>query len=271
MQVVEVKFKAVGDIGQYIDEKLDLQVDDDVIVDDEGLVKYGIVIKSNLPVDEEKQYQKIMRKATEKDINQLKQNIKKAEYALQETKSLVKKQMLDMKVISAEYTFDTSKLIISFTSENRVDFRELVKTLAGLFKTRIELRQIGVRDEAKILGGIGPCGRQLCCSNHLCSFEKVSIKMAKNQGLSLNPTGISGSCGRYMCCLAYEDDFYADAMAKMPKLNSKVKTPDGEGVCSFNNVLKQTVTVKFVGEDGSHKFADYSLGEIKFEDGKKQN
>jgi cell fate regulator YaaT (PSP1 superfamily) len=263
MQIVEVKFKAVGDVGYFDAGNLELKKDDDVIVEDDGIIKYGIVLSTNCK-NEEKQYGKVLRLATEKDINQVKHNAKKAEHAMQETKKLVREQGLDMKIVASEYTFDTSKLIISFLSENRVDFRELVKTLAGMFKTRIELRQIGVRDEAKILGGIGPCGRKLCCSNHLCNFEKVSIKMAKNQGLSLNPSGISGVCGRYMCCLAYEDEFYAKTLAKMPKLNSKVSTPDGEGVAVFNNVLKEEVTVKFTGEDGTIKTTDYALGEIKF-------
>ena len=188
---------------------------------------------------------------------------------MQETKKIVAEQKLDMKVVSAEYSFDTSKLIISFVAENRVDFRDLVKSLAGLFKTRIELRQIGVRDEAKLVGGFGPCGRQLCCTNHLCSFEKVSIKMAKNQGLSLNPQSISGACGRYLCCLAYEDDQYASVLAKMPKLNSKVQTADGVGTVVFNNVLKEQVTVKFLKDDGSYTTNDYALSEIKF--GKEEN
>lgn len=264
MQIVEVKFKAVGDIKKFADNNDIIQKDDDVIVEDEGMLKYGIVIKTQLAPESETQYDRVVRKASAKDIEQVKQNLSKAKYALEETKKIAKKQMLDMKVISAEYTFDTSKLVICFTSDNRVDFRELVKSLAGMFKTRIELRQIGVRDEAKILGGMGPCGRQLCCANHLSNFEKVSIKMAKNQGLSLNPAGISGACDRYMCCLAYEDEYYASTLAKMPKLNSKVKTPNGEGVCSYNNVLKQTVTVKFLQDDGSFKFEEFGLGEIKF-------
>jgi cell fate regulator YaaT (PSP1 superfamily) len=187
-----------------------------------------------------------------------------AKKALAETKKVVLEQKLDMKVVAAEYSFDTTKLIISFVAEDRVDFRDLVKTLAAMFKTRIELRQIGVRDEAKLVGGYGPCGRGLCCANHLCSFEKVSIKMAKNQGLSLNPQSISGACGRYMCCLGYEDEQYSQVLAKMPKLNSKVKTPDGVGVVVFNNVLKEQVSVKFIKDDGSFTTNDYALTEIKF-------
>ena len=170
-----------------------------------------------------------------------------------------------MKMIDAEYTFDMSKLSFSFTADNRVDFRELLKSLASEFKTRIELRQVGARDESKILGGYGPCGRPLCCSNHLRDFGKVSIKMAKDQGLSLNPTGINGVCGRLMCCLAYEEDEYSKVLQRMPKLNSKVKTPEGEGTVTFNNVLKEEVSVKFVNEDGSYIIRDFSLGEIEFE------
>lgn len=264
MQIVQVKFKAVGDIGLFNSNGLNLKKDDDVIVDEDGFVKYGIVINENVKVEEEKQYPNVLRIATEKDIKHLKYNIDNAKKALKETKKIVAEQKLDMKVVSAEYSFDTSKLIISFVSDNRVDFRDLVKSLASMFKTRIELRQIGVRDEAKIVGGFGPCGRQLCCTNHLCSFEKVSIKMAKNQGLSLNPQSISGACGRYMCCLAYEDDQYASVIAKMPKLNSKVQTADGIGVVVFNNVLKEQVSVKFFKEDGSYTTNDYALSEVKF-------
>lgn len=263
MQIVQVKFKAVGDIGLFDSNGLNLKTDDDVIVDEDGLIKYGIVINDNVK-GQEKQYPKVLRIATEKDIKQVKQNLENAKRVLTETKKIVAQQKLDMSVVSSEYTFDTSKLIISFVAENRVDFRELVKLLAGMFKTRIELRQIGVRDEAKIVGGYGPCGRQLCCANHLCSFEKVSIKMAKNQGLSLNPQSISGACGRYMCCLAYEDSQYSKVLAKMPKLNEKVQTPDGEGTVVFNNVLKEQVSVKFAKDDGSYTTNDYALSEIKF-------
>ena len=269
MQIVQVKFKAVGDIGLFYANGLEIKKDDDVIVDDEGFLKYGIVINENVQKIEEKQYSKVLRLATEKDIRQLKYNIENSKKILPQIKKVVAEQKLDMKVVSAEYSFDTSKLIISFVADDRVDFRELVKQLASMFKTRIELRQIGVRDEAKIVGGYGPCGRQLCCANHLCSFEKVSIKMAKNQGLSLNPQSISGACGRYMCCLAYEDDQYASVLQKMPKLHSKVQTPDGVGVAVFNNVLKEQVSVKFVKDDGSYTTNDYTLSEIKF--GKEDN
>ncbi len=167
-----------------------------------------------------------------------------------------------MKFVDAEYTLDSSKVIINFTCEDRVDFRELVKELASILKTRIELRQIGIRDQAKIIGAIGNCGKECCCKMYLSDFDKVSIKMAKTQNLSLNPTKISGVCGRLMCCLAYENEFYAEIMSKMPKLNSKVKTKDGIGQVVYNDVLKERVVVKFVTED-STKIESYAIDEIK--------
>ena len=265
MQIVQVKFKSIGDVGEFSAGDLQVKVFDDVIVDEDGIVKYGTVTKIGLPQKQDVTYPKLIRVATQKDKNQLEQNAHQAQKALEETKKVAKQLGLDMKIVSAEYSFDTSKLIISFVAENRIDFRDLVKYLAGMFKTRIELRQIGVRDETKLVGGIGPCGRKLCCANHLRTFDKVTIKMAKNQSLSLNPASLSGACGRYMCCLAYEDENYVKLLEKMPKLNSKVQTADGEGTVVYNNVLKEKVSVKFVKEDGTSQIGEYALSEIKFE------
>lgn len=263
MQIVKVKFNKSGDVAEFYCHLDYVRVSNKVIVEEEGVTKLGVVVATGFE-KQDKLYPRVLRVATEKDLEQAKQNEVEAKKALEETKAYAQNLNLDMKVVSAEYSFDTSKLIISFVADNRVDFRDLVKYLASAFKTRIELRQIGVRDETKLLGGFGICGRKLCCANHLKNMDKVSIKMAKNQGLSLNPQTLSGTCGRYMCCLAYEDEHYASVLQKMPKLNSRVKTPDGEGIVSYNNVLKEQVSVKFVKEDGSFSVMEYPLSQIKF-------
>lgn len=168
-----------------------------------------------------------------------------------------------MKVINVECNYNFSRLTINFTADNRVDFRDLVKKLADKFKTRIELRQIGPRDTARILGGYGPCGLECCCHKGFGINDHISIKMAKNQGLSLNPNSISGLCGKMLCCLAYENQYYVDILKHMPKVNSVVKTPDGQGKVMYNDLLKQTVTVKYEDEEFS-ELKEYPLSEIKF-------
>ena len=203
----------------------------------------------------------VSRIATEKDLAKMDELNKKHTKAIEETNKLIKKYNLDMKVVDASFTLDGQKVIIDFVCEDRVDFRDLVKDLATVLKMRIELRQIGIRDQAKLVGGIGECGRECCCKKYLNDFDKVSIKMAKVQGLSLNTSKISGICGRLMCCLAYENDYYNEINAKMPKLNSRVTTKDGEGTVVYNNLLKQTVTVKFVSDDAV-KMEEYPLEEI---------
>ena len=265
MQIVGVKFKPAGQIEYFNAGDLELKQNEEVIVDTENGFMFGYVAVQSAEQNTEGEYRKVLRIATESDKRKLAEIHQKEINALELCKKLAKKHGLDMKIVLAEYSFDTSKLTISYTAENRVDFRELLKSLATEFKTRIELRQIGARDETKLVGGYGPCGRPLCCANHLRDFGKVSIKMAKDQNLSLNPTGINGMCNRLFCCLQYEEGDYAEAMQNMPKLNSKVKTPDGVGVVTFNNVLKDEVTVKFINEDGSYTIKDYGLGEIEFE------
>ena len=207
-------------------------------------------------------FAKFIRIATEDDIRKAEQNLSKKQYVLDKTKELISKHDLKMKLVDVEFTLDNSKVIISYVCEDRVDFRELVKELASALKSRIELKQIGVRDQAKIVGSLGICGKEVCCKQFLDDFDKVSIKMAKVQGLSLNPTKISGVCGRLMCCLAYENELYTELNSKMPKLNSKVTTPDGEGVVCFNNLLKQKVSVKFVNENDI-KINEYELKDVK--------
>ncbi len=265
MQIVKVRFKSNGELIDYNANDLFIKKGQAVICESENGLVFGVAETDKVEIDTTGEFKKIVRLATDGDKKKLEDIEKKQKYAISFAKKMVRKHNLEMKVIDAEYTFDMSKLVFTFTADGRVDFRDLLKSLAGEFKTRIELKQVGVRDEAKILGGLGPCGRPLCCANHLKDFAKVGIKMAKDQGLSLNPSGINGVCGRLMCCLAYEEDDYVKALEKMPKLNSRVKTPDGEGVVTFNNVLKDEVSVKFINEDGSYNIKDYALGEISFE------
>ena len=269
MQIVGVKFD-LADSTQYFDaNNLQLILGQKVLCNTENGMCFGEVTAIDVK-NVEAEY-KVAKIATQKEIEQYKKNIEKQNLVLAEIKKLVKQYGIDMNVVSAFYTYDLSKLIISFTAEGRVDFRDLLKGLINEYKCRIELRQIGVRDKAKVLGGYGICGKQLCCNKFLSDFGKVSLKMAKNQGLSLNPSGITGCCGRLMCCLQYEDSQYVDALSKMPKLNSKVITPEGEGIVTYNNVLKNEVTVKFVNDDGSYTNKDFSLSEISFKKGNIEN
>ena len=187
---------------------------------------------------------KLLRKATKEDLRRVEENKKKEAEALRICEQKVAEHELDMKLVECEYSFDGSKILFYFTADGRVDFRALVKDLASVFRTRIELRQIGVRDESKMLGGLGVCGRPFCCSTFLGDFHPVSIKMAKEQGLSLSPTKISGTCGRLMCCLKYEQDAYTDLLKRTPKVGAIVKTPLGRGLVVENNLLTQTLKVK---------------------------
>ncbi len=189
--------------------------------------------------------------------------------ALKIIREKVAEMKLNMKLVDAEYTFDRSKLIFYFTAEGRVDFRELVRVLASIFKMRIELRQIYERDDTKMRGALAPCGRACCCTTHLPDFEKVSIKMAKVQGLSLNPQKISGVCGRLMCCLKYENAYYSETYKLMPKVGSKVKTPDGEGTVESNDLIKQTSRVKVMLKDGTFDVRTYGLDDMSI--GEKQS
>ncbi|MBD4595404.1 signal peptidase II, partial [Xanthomonas citri pv. citri] len=191
----------------------------------------------------------IIRIADDKDIDKFNCNERDAENALILCKDIVREQGLDMRLVNCEYTLDKSKVIFNFTADDRIDFRKLVKILAQHLKTRIELRQIGVRDEAKLLGGIGPCGRSLCCSTFLGDFEPVSIKMAKDQNLSLNPTKISGACGRLMCCLKYENDYYEEVRAQLPDIGEAIETPDGNGKVVALNILDISMQVKLEGHE----------------------
>ena len=264
MQIKEVgiNFEGQPKIYSFNPAGLNLKLGDYVVVDTARGLELGKVatpIKEAEVKEENQPLKKVIRLATEEDIKAKGNNILEAKKDKTKIIEIVNDFKLDMKIVSVELTLDKSKMLINFTSENRVDFRELVKTLASEFKTRIELRQIGPRDEVKILGGLGPCGRPCCCTKNTGDFEHVSIKMAKNQGLSLNPSNISGLCGRLMCCLSYENKHYAEALKLMPKVGSEVKTPDGIGTVLYNNLLKRTVEVKF--EDDKK---EYAVSELEF-------
>ncbi len=206
----------------------------------------------------------IIRKATKADEQKMAENEKKIPEAMEFASKAIAQHNLEMKLIVAEYSFDGKKLIFYFTAEGRIDFRELVKDLAAHFRLRIELRQVGIRDETKILGGLAPCGRTCCCSSCLSDFGKVSIKMAKNQGLHLNPSKISGLCGRLMCCLEFENEHYAEVYKKMPKVGGAVKTPEGEGVVVSNDMLKLISKVKISNPDGSEVYKDFPVDRLDF-------
>ena len=266
LDVVGVKFKKAGKVYYFSPNNLKLKLDTAVVVENARGLELGYIAEELKQIDENElngeELLPVLRIATKKDLENNAKNKAKEGDALLKAKEMVNKFELNMKLVDAEYTLDGSKVIISFTCEDRVDFRDLVKDLASVLKTRIELRQIGIRDQAKIVGAIGNCGKECCCKMYLTDFDKVSIKMAKTQNLSLNPTKISGVCGRLMCCLSYENEFYSEVMSRMPKLNSKVKTKDGVGQVIYNDVLKERVTVKFVVDD-TVKIDNYSINDIK--------
>ena len=271
--IIGVRFKPVGKIYYFSPENIEFDNGDGVIVETARGVEYGTVVISNREVEDEKIVQPlkpVIRKATEKDELQVLKNKSDSAEAIKIAREKIEKRNLSMKLVDVEYTFDRNKIIFYFTAENRIDFRELVKDLAAVFKNRIELRQIYERDDAKMRGALGPCGRPCCCACHLQEFEKVSIKMAKLQGLSLNPTKISGVCGRLMCCLKYENDYYEEAYAKMPEIGAKINTNDGSGVVETVNILKQEVEAKILLEDGSYDIRKYKLEDIQFKPRKKK-
>ncbi len=252
VKVAGVRFKTAGKVYYFDPDELDVKTGDSVIVETARGMEFGTVTMDVCDVDESEivaSLKKIIRIANEKDHKQHIENVKKKERAMALCQEKIDKHGLVMKLIDVEYTFDNSKVVFYFTADGRVDFRELVKDLAGVFKMRIELRQIGVRDEAKMLGGIGSCGRALCCHSWLSDFEPVSIKMAKVQNLSLNPAKISGICGRLMCCLKYENDIYMEFRKGMPDVGESVKTPDGTAKVVDTNLLERTVKVRLFLDD----------------------
>lgn len=246
-EVVGVRFKEVGKVYYFDPDGHSLKKGDMVIVETARGVECGEVAMENRDVSEEeivKPLKKLVRVATDEDIDKVKENKKKEKEAFEICEKKILKHGLDMKLVDIEYTFDNSKILFYFTADGRVDFRELVKDLASVFHTRIELRQIGVRDESKMLGGIGICGRPFCCSSFLGDFQPVTVKMAKEQGLSLNPTKISGTCGRLMCCLKYEQNAYDHLLRITPKTGAIVETPEGRGKVVDVNLLRGIVKVQ---------------------------
>ena len=251
-EVISVKFKDSGRSYYFAPDGNFVKVGDKVIVETQNGNEFGVVSEANLMVEEDKivsPLKKMLRLANEKDLKKVEENKKKEAEAFKVCEELVVAHGLDMKLVEVEYSFDSSKAVFFFTSDGRVDFRELVKDLASRFHTRIELRQIGVRDEAKMLGGIGICGQPYCCKQFLSDFQPVSIKMAKEQGLSLNPTKISGSCGRLMCCLKYEQDAYEYLNSFTPHVGTTVKTENGTGVVTDVNLITGNLYVKPLESD----------------------
>lgn len=244
MIVVGVRFKPAGKVYYFDPDDMNIENGENVIVETVRGIEFGTVVIPNREIDESEivaPLKKVMRIATEEDREKDAANKEKEKEAFSICVEKIKKHDLEMKLIDTEITFDNSKFIFYFTADGRIDFRDLVKDLAAIFRTRIELRQIGVRDEAKMLNGIGICGRTLCCATFLGDFHPVSIKMAKDQGLSLNPSKISGICGRLMCCLKYEQDAYEDLLKNLPREGDIIDTPEGEGEVLSVNVLKQII------------------------------
>ena len=255
VKVIGVRFRTAGKIYYFDPGKLQIRRNDHVIVETARGIEYGTVVCDPKEVEDDRVIQPlkaVLRVATPKDDEQEASNKQKEREAYKICLEKIRKHDLQMKLIDAEYTFDNNKVLFYFTADGRIDFRELVKDLAAVFKTRIELRQIGVRDETKILGGIGICGRPLCCHTHLSEFAPVSIKMAKEQNLSLNPTKISGVCGRLMCCLKNEEETYEELNRRLPNVGDRVTTDDGlKGEVQSVNVLRQLVKVIVDVDDGA--------------------
>jgi len=272
-EIIGVRFKSVGKVYYFDPNGHTAQAGQHVVAETARGPECCQVALGNRQVEDENivlPLKKILRIATEKDIAQSQENIRKEKEAFSTCLQKITEHKLDMKLVDVEYTFDGSKILFFFTADGRVDFRNLVKDLAGVFRTRIELRQIGVRDEAKMLGGLGICGKPFCCSTFLGEFQPVSIKMAKEQGLSLNPVKISGTCGRLMCCLKYEQEAYEDLLKRTPRVGALVETAEGKGTVIDNNVLTGMLKIRL---EATPDFAPRSIHmrEVKLiKDGKIQ-
>ncbi len=265
VNVIGVRFENAGKLYFFDPGELWPTPGDYVLVETSRGIEFGEVVTGIKEIDDSTLHsplKPVVRIASAEDVQHNKDNKAAEKEAYQVCQKKISEHKLDMKLVSVEYTFDNSKILFYFTANGRVDFRSLVKDLAGVFKTRIELRQIGVRDEAKMLGGLGVCGRPICCGTFLGDFQPVSIKMAKEQNLSLNPTKISGVCGRLMCCLKYEQDQYEQTRKKMPKVGKEVITPDGPGVVWDLNVIKETVRVRIQKGDSS-ELKDYPMEDVQ--------
>lgn len=274
IEVVGIRFKQAGKMYYFDPDGLTLEKDSYAIVETARGIEYGLVVQSNTMVEEQRivpPLKKVLRMATEEDTQIVEQNGEKEQEAFRICQQKIARLGLDMSLVDIEMTFDRNKLIFYFTSDGRVDFRELVKELAAVFRMRIELRQIGVRDEAKMLNGIGICGRPLCCATFLGDFQPVSIKMAKEQNLALNPTKISGICGRLMCCLKYEEEVYEELNKKLPFVGDIISTPDGTGEILSTNVLMQQVKAAVrKKENDPPTIGFYDVSEIKVIKSKKK-
>ena len=265
MKVTKVQFKPLGKRYFFGVSNLDLKDKTPVVVNTIRGIEMGYCVGDPFeldPNDEIPELKDVVRIATEEDLKNYKRNKELEPDVVLRTKESSKKEKLEMKVLEAEYTLDQAKLIIYFESEGRVDFRELVKDLAEIYHTRIELRQVGSRDGAKVFGGIGPCGLIVCCQTFITQFDNVSVKMAKNQNLSLNPVKISGNCGKLLCCINYENELYTELRKDAPDIGDIVITPEGEAKVLTCDVLNKNLKVKYIGED--NKFGDFKLDEVEF-------
>ncbi len=267
-KVIGVRFRKAGKVYYFSPGEMEIKTGEHVIVETARGVEYGYVVLGTHEVDDKKVIQPlkpVIRMATEADEEIEKKNKEKEKEAFKICLEKIKKHELEMKLIDTEYTFDNNKVLFYFTADGRIDFRELVKDLASVFKTRIELRQIGVRDETKIVGGIGICGRPLCCASYLSEFIPVSIKMAKEQNLSLNPTKISGVCGRLMCCLKYEEETYEELNGRLPNIGDYVTTDDGlKGEVHSVSILRQFVKVIVTINGDEKEIREYKVGQLRF-------
>lgn len=274
IKVIGVRFRNAGKIYYFSPGKLEIKSGDHVIVETARGVEYGHVVLGNREVEDNKVVQplkSVIRMANKDDETREMNNRRKEKDAFKICQEKIRKHNLEMKLIDVEYTFDNNKILFYFTADGRIDFRDLVKDLASVFKTRIELRQVGVRDETKIVGGIGICGRALCCHSYLSEFIPVSIKMAKEQNLSLNPTKISGVCGRLMCCLKNEEETYEYLNSKLPSIGDYVTTDDGlKGEVQSVSVLRQTVKVIVVVDKDEKEIREYKVEQLKFKPRKKK-
>ena len=264
--IVGIRFKKPGKIYFFDPGDIEFKLKDYAIVDTSTGEEYAEVAIANKQISEERIISpliKVIRKANYKDKKHYEENKRKEKEAFKVAEEKIKKHKLKMNLTDVEYKFDNSKITFYFTSDGRIDFRELVKELAAIYKTRIELRQIGVRDEVRRIGGNGVCGRELCCCSFLNNFDAVSIKMAKEQNLSLNPSKISGNCGRLMCCLRYEQEAYEEKLARMPKIGAIVKTEDGEGTVDSIETLKEIVRVKLEDKEDGYYFKKYKASDVK--------
>lgn len=273
-KVIGVRFRTAGKIYFFSPGKLEIKKGDHVIVETARGVEFGLVVAGTREIEDEKVTQplkSVIRLAAKEDIRKEEKNREKEKEAFVICLEKIRKHGLEMKLIDAEYTFDNNKVLFYFTADGRIDFRELVKDLAGVFRTRIELRQIGVRDETKIRGGIGICGRPLCCHTYLTEFAPVSIKMAKEQNLSLNPTKISGVCGRLMCCLTNEEETYEELNSRLPSIGDTVTTPEKlRGEVQSVNVLRQLVKVVVALDNDEKEIREYRVQELRFKPKRKK-